>query len=114
MTMTRRFATAGATLLGVGVAALIAAPAASAFTVEPAPGGGTVRLTSPEAAVVGNANIAPLVDAVTPGWGRGAKYHRTFGQTLDSNADVVGQYPPGTLSVTVNVPTQWWYVGTAR
>ncbi|NDK89744.1 hypothetical protein GYA93_09160 [Gordonia desulfuricans] len=95
----RRMVMIGAATLGLGVAGLVAAPAAQAFTVAPAPGGGSVTLDRGEAAAVGNANVAGLVDGVLPGYR--ADDGESIGRGLDRYADWAARTPNSAVRVTV-------------
>ncbi|QTI71286.1 hypothetical protein [Gordonia polyisoprenivorans] len=80
----------GAGLLLSAAGAVAVAPAASAFTVSPVPGGGAVELTSGEARVVHDAHIGGVVDAALPQFGR-TEYGRTVGQAIEYRSGIAAQ-----------------------
>ncbi|QTI67275.1 hypothetical protein [Gordonia polyisoprenivorans] len=80
----------GAGLLLSAGGAVAVAPAASALTVSPVPGGGAVELTSGEARVVHDAHIGGVVDAALPQFGR-SQYGRTVGQAIEYRSGIAAQ-----------------------
>ncbi|RPA59516.1 hypothetical protein EF294_13690 [Gordonia oryzae] len=106
--------TCSALFLGA-LAAGMAAPAASAFTVSPYGNGALVTLTPGEAAAVHNAHVGGAVDAVTPGFGHSSSSGRTVGQSIEFQTGVSARYDRPLYAAAWGDPASpSWVIGTRR